>query len=128
MKVLRIATVALPAILSLAAPTRAAAQDAAAGERLFRQRCGTCHSVEAGQNRMGPHLAGVIGRASGSVEGARYSRAMGEFDVVWDAERIKAFIANPRDMLPGTTMMVRVPNESDRDSIVAYLGTLAPVQ
>lgn len=128
MKVLRIATVALPAILSLAAPTRAAAQDSAAGERLFRQRCGTCHSVEAGQNRMGPHLAGVIGRASGSVEGARYSRAMGDLDIVWDAEQIRTFIANPRAMLPGTTMMVAVPNEADRNSIVAYLETLATGQ
>ena len=53
----------------------ALAQDAAAGERQFKARCGSCHSVEAGQNRIGPELSRVVGREAGSVDGARYSAA-----------------------------------------------------
>ena len=102
----------------------AQAQDAAAGERLFRQRCGSCHSVQDGQNRAGPHLFGVIGRPAASVEGARYSPALRDSGLTWDAAQIETFIANPRKMVPRTTMSVSVPNESDRAGIVAYLQSL----
>ncbi|WP_234705801.1 c-type cytochrome [Sinorhizobium meliloti] len=66
------------------------------GARLFRQRCGSCHSIEAGQNRTGPSLAGVNGRMAGSVEGVRYSPALRDSNVVWNAETLVRFLANPR--------------------------------
>lgn len=102
----------------------ARAQDAAAGERLFRTRCGSCHTVLPGQNRVGPSLSGVIGRTAGSVEGARYSQAMRDLGVTWDGEQLATFLANPRAMVQGTTMTVSVPNQADRNNIVAYLQSL----
>ncbi|TIQ36554.1 MAG: c-type cytochrome, partial [Mesorhizobium sp.] len=36
--------------------------DAAAGERLFRQRCGACHQIATTRNGAGPHLQGMVGR------------------------------------------------------------------
>ena len=39
-------------------------------------RCDGCHSTQAGQNKIGPSLAGVVGRSSGSVPGYDYSDAM----------------------------------------------------
>ncbi|MEI8700950.1 c-type cytochrome [Mesorhizobium sp. M6A.T.Ce.TU.002.03.1.1] len=101
-------------------PSAASAQQAD-GERLFRQRCGTCHSLEPGQNRVGPHLSGVIGRTSGSVEGARYSAAMRESGIVWDSQSLDSFLAAPRQRVPGTSMTVGVPNAAQRAAIIGYL-------
>ncbi|BAF89274.1 MULTISPECIES: c-type cytochrome [Azorhizobium] len=101
------------------------AQDAAAGERLFRARCASCHAVESGQNRIGPSLSGVIGRKAGSLEGARYSQGMRALDVTWDAAQLDTYLANPRAMVPGTTMTVSVTSAADRAAITGYLQTLS---
>jgi cytochrome c len=49
-----------------------AAGNAAAGEQVFA-RCTVCHSPKAGENKIGPSLAGVVGRKSGSAPGYDYS-------------------------------------------------------
>src|SRR5690242_21766582 len=85
----------------LALGTRAMAADPAAGERIFRSQCAACHSVEPGQNRTGPSLAGVVGRRSGQVEGFPYSAAARKADVTWDQATLERFLANPRDVIPG---------------------------
>ncbi|WP_342240135.1 c-type cytochrome [Inquilinus sp. OTU3971] len=120
-------TLARPALLLafaalLGAPLPAAAQDAAAGERAFRTRCATCHSVEPGQNRAGPSLAGIVGRKAGSVEGARYSQALRDSGVTWDARSLDGFLADPRGTVPGTSMTVRLTDAAQRAAIIAYLS------
>lgn len=110
----------LLAAAGLLLPATASAQQAD-GERLFRQRCGACHSLEPGQNRAGPHLSGVIGRMAGSVEGARYSAAMRDSSIVWDGQSLDTFLTAPRQMVPGTSMAVGVPNAEQRAAIIAYL-------
>jgi cytochrome c len=125
MSVIRIAASLAVVLVPMLAPGLAAAQDVGAGERLFRQRCGSCHSVQPGQNRIGPHLDNIIGRKAGSVEGGRYSQGMRDLGVTWGGTQLNAFIANPRAVVPGTTMTVSVPNETDRTNIVAYLQGLA---
>lgn len=111
--------------VSVVMPAAALAQDSAAGERLFRTRCASCHALEAGQNRIGPSLSGVIGRAAGAAEGARYSQGLRDLAVAWDTARLDAFLANPRAMVKGTTMTVSVPGEADRAAIIAYLAEAA---
>jgi cytochrome c len=69
---------------TVALSSASGAQEAADGERLLQQRCGSCHSMEAGQNRLGPSLAGIFGQPAGRVEGARYSGAMRASNLVWD--------------------------------------------
>ena len=117
---LRFALTALLAAVGLLLSAAASAQQAD-GERLFRQRCGTCHSMEAGQNRAGPHLSGIIGRAAGTVEGARYSTAMQDSNIVWDDQSLDGFLAAPRRMVPGTSMTVGIPNAAQRAAIISYL-------
>ncbi|RWL02491.1 cytochrome c family protein [Mesorhizobium sp.] len=112
--------VALLAAVGLLLPVAASAQQAD-GERLFRQRCAACHSLEPGQTRAGPHLSGVIGRRAGSVEGARYSAALRGSDIVWDSGTLDAFLAAPRQRVPGTSMTVGVPNAAQRAAIIGYL-------
>ncbi|WP_254019951.1 c-type cytochrome [Mesorhizobium escarrei] len=98
--------------------------DAARGQKLFT-RCSGCHTT-TGENKAGPSLAGVFGRAAGKVDGARYSRAMASSNIVWDDVSIDAYLAGPTKFLPGTTMAIGVPNASDRADIIAYLRSLGP--
>ena len=116
----RLSLTALLTLAGLLLPAVASAQQAD-GERLFRQRCGACHTMEPGQNRVGPHLSGIVGRTAGSVEGARYSDAMRESGIVWDAQSLDTFLAAPRQMVQATTMTVGLPNAEQRAAIIAYL-------
>lgn len=119
------AAFAFTSLVCIVAPAISLAQEAADGERLFRQRCGACHALEAGQNKAGPHLDGIIGRKAGSVEGARYSRALQGAEITWDEPTLETFLANPRKAVAGTTMVVGVPNADQRKSIIAYLKTVS---
>lgn len=110
----------LLAILSLLYHLPAAAQDID-GARLFQQRCATCHSMEAGQNKAGPHLSGLIGRAAGTVEGATYSDAMRSSGITWDSQSLEAFLTAPGRMVRGTRMTVAIPNAGQRAAIIQYL-------
>ena len=49
-------------------PLAAMEGDADAGAKVFR-KCQACHSVEPGQNRVGPSLFGVVGKEAGAAEG-----------------------------------------------------------
>jgi cytochrome c len=111
---------AAAALLVLAALPPAHAQQAE-GERLFLQRCGACHAIDPARRTVGPHLAGVVGRAAGTVEGARYSAALRESGIVWDGATLDTFLAAPRRAVPGTTMTVSVPDAAQRAAIIAYL-------
>lgn len=110
--------------LLIAVPSRAGAQELE-GERLFRQRCASCHTLQQGQNRIAPHLARLVGRAAGSVEGARYSDAMRRSGTVWDEPSLGRFLANPRQVVPGTTMSIAVPSESERQALIAFLKAIS---
>lgn len=111
-------------VLCVGEALAASAQETGDGERQFRQRCAACHALEAGQNKAGPHLDGLIGRKAGSVEGARYSRAMQAAEITWDERTLDGFLANPRKAVAGTTMVVGVPNEAQRKAIIAYLKSV----
>lgn len=95
------------------------------GERLFRSRCGSCHGLNTGENRVGPHLSGLFGRAAGSVAGARYSNALSTSGFIWDEERLHAYLNNPRQVVPGTTMSASVRDQAQRSAIITYLQSLS---
>jgi cytochrome c len=98
---------------------------AAAGQDLFKHKCGSCHSVEAGKNRVGPSLAGVVGRKSASIETYSYSAAMRSSGLTWDPATLDTYLTNPRAKVPGTKMtFVGLPQANDRADIIAYLNTL----
>ncbi|HKX78436.1 MAG TPA: c-type cytochrome [Novosphingobium sp.] len=108
--------------LALAAPLLAAG-DAERGKALFA-RCAACHSVEPGKNKLGPSLAGTVGRKAGAVPGYKYSPAMTKSGKVWDAKALDAYLAAPTKAVPGTTMVIAVPNAEDRAHLIAYLATV----
>ncbi|WP_199230007.1 cytochrome c family protein [Azospirillum sp. TSH58] len=107
--------------LAASSPGLAAAQDAAAGEKVFNQ-CKACHTIEAGgPNRVGPNLHGVVGRKAGSVEAYKYSDAM-KNAAAWDEATLDAYLADPKSAVPGNKMaFAGVKNEQARKDLIAYL-------
>ena len=115
------------AILALAAsvlaPSAALAQegDPGRGERVYR-RCAACHSLDEGQNRVGPSLHGLWGRTAGTLEGFRYSDAMVAYGVVWSPETLDVYIESPQEHVRGTTMaFAGLNNPEHRAHLIAYL-------
>jgi cytochrome c len=104
-------------------PTVHAQGDAAAGEKVFAH-CAPCHSNKPGENKFGPSLAGVIGRKSGTEPGYSYSSAMKEANVTWDEKSLDEYLQGPGKFVRGTKMVYFVPNEKDRQDVIAYLKTL----
>ena len=112
-------------LLLAGSATAALAADPAAGEKIFKAQCGICHAAEAGQNRIGPTLFGVICRRSGSVPGFNYTADHKKLDVTWDAATLDKYLANPRAMVPDTTMIYAgLKDDAERADLVAYLETL----
>ena len=64
------------ATLSLGSSAGLAAGDRAAGQQFFATHCSACHATEPGVNKIGPSLAGVVGRKSGSGPGYANSPAI----------------------------------------------------
>jgi cytochrome c len=117
-----IASAAVICAVSAASPANAAG-DPAAGERAFAL-CAACHSTTAGERKIGPSLAGVFGRKSGSETGYSYSPALKAANITWDEHTLDQFLANPGADVHGTKMLVSVSNATDRQNIISYLQTL----
>jgi cytochrome c len=99
--------------------------DAANGEKIFA-KCKACHTVEAGKNKVGPSLAGVVGRKAGMAEGFNYSDAMKNSGLTWDEATLNTYLAGPKKLVPGTKMAFPgLPNEQDRLDVIAYLKSAA---
>ena len=89
-------------------------------------RCAGCHSTQAGQNKIGPTLAGVFDRPSGSVSGYNYSAAMKNAHLTWDDQTLDKFLQNPGGLVHGTKMFATVPDADTRQRVIAYLKSLQP--
>ncbi|BAE52230.1 c-type cytochrome [Paramagnetospirillum magneticum] len=88
--------------------------------------CKTCHKVEAGANGIGPSLHGVAGSKAGTAAaGFKYSPALTGWGKSWDDANLAAYIANPKDTIPGNKMVFAgLKNPADVSAMVEYLKTL----
>lgn len=111
------------AVLPLAAlPLASARADSAAQGKAMFAICAACHSLDAGVNKIGPSLNGVIGRKAGSAAGFEYSPAMKAAGFVWTPDKLAAFINNPAATVPGNKMSYAGAHNMDTaKSIVDYL-------
>lgn len=100
----------------------ASAQDAARGKALFEQ-CVACHSLQTGRNETGPHLHGLFGRKSASVDDYVYSPPLRRANVVWTAELLDGFLANPQSgPFRGNKMpFAGMADAAARADLIAYL-------
>lgn len=121
-----IAAIFAAAAAMLATPVFAEG-DAAEGKKAFR-KCAACHTVDQG-NRVGPNLAGIVGRPVASLEGFRYSAAMTAFAEdgpggakVWDEALLADYLAAPRSVVKGTSMVFPgIRNADELANLIAYL-------
>lgn len=112
-------------VLAAVAAAPAGAQgDVEAGKRIFRA-CLGCHSLSAGQHMTGPSLAHLFGRRAGGLDGfKRYSPAMRASGVVWGADTLDKFLANPQALVPGNWMTFPGIEEApDRAKLISFLRT-----
>lgn len=114
-------TAATPVVASDSQPS-----DADGRSELYTQsyaKCIACHELAKDKpHGLGPNLAGVFGREMGAVEGFRFSRAMRTGGLIWDEQSLDAFLKNPQQTVPGTTMpFAGIKNDRDRADIVSLL-------
>lgn len=93
------------------------------GPMLFA-RCLACHTDEdSGRHSIGPNLTKLIGRPFAQAPGYVYSDALKNREGSWDAETLNAFLANPQEFAPGTTMGLPGLPEDERTKIIDYINS-----
>jgi cytochrome c len=115
----------LAGLLFASVPMQAFADgDAVAGKNVFK-KCMACHAADKEQNKVGPHLVGIVGRKTASVEGFKYSDAMtakGAEGLVWDEANLTTYVQAPKAFVAGTKMAFSgIKDETDIANLIAYL-------
>ena len=115
-------------LLALCTPVSAqqnaqlSAQSVRRGQVVFETICVACHALDS--HRAGPALRGVVGRVAGKAPDFFYSEAMESATHVWDRAKLKAWLTNPENLVPGQEMNFHLDSARDRDDVVAYLASL----
>ena len=118
---------AIAAAALVASAHAAGAQDAAAGEHVFR-KCKACHEIGPdAANMVGPVLNGVVGRPAGSYPGYHYSDANKGSGLTWDEATLTAYLKNPQAKVPHTKMAFPgLTVDADIANVIAYLEQFGP--
>ncbi len=127
----------LPLLFSFAvmlfAATPGQAQDADAGEKVYK-KCKACHQVGPdAKHRTGPILNGVVDRAAASAEGYKYKKsivAAAEQGLVWDEAQLMQYLSNPTQYLRAyldnpkakSAMTFKLKNEQEQRDVIAFLA------
>ncbi len=119
------ATASAPATAAADEPSLAALLAAASVERGAKvsRKCAACHTFGAGgRNRVGPNLWDVVGAAVASRGGFAYSDALTGLGGDWSYERLDAFLAKPKEFLPGVKMsFAGIRKPGDRAALIAFM-------
>jgi cytochrome c len=111
----------------LAACNLASAADTSAesGKKVFQSRCQTCHGITGpADSSLGPNLAGVVGRKSGSADTGVHSRATVGSGTVWTRSSLRRYLSEPAREMPGTIMSAQVKDPQELEALLNFLETL----
>ena len=90
-----------------------------AGAKLFKNHCGTCHSIDpAATPRQGPNLNGMLQRKAGTLEGYKYSPGLKAAGWQWSAEQLDLWLTDPKALVPDTLMSVYKQKDPDKRKII----------
>jgi cytochrome c len=107
---------------TLYAQNAASAGNAQTGEAVFKRACATCHSIDPAKPKLtGPTLKGIVGKKAATGDFKRYSPGLRQSAITWDTATLERYLANPRDVVKGGTMLFRLPRPQDRADVIAYL-------
>lgn len=119
-KIILATAVALSVLFPAAVPVRGRAKgDAEAGGAAFEKRCTGCHALD--HEKVGPRLAGVIGRKAGSIQTFPYSDAIKKSGLVWNEQLLDQWLSDPDSLIPDNDMAFRLNNADERAAIIAFL-------
>jgi cytochrome c2 len=108
-------------VLFAASGTAYADGDAARGQKKFDD-CAACHSLENGDNKIGPSLHGIVGRKAAELADFRFSPALKRSGITWTPETLDTFIADPQKAVPANRMpFAGMPDAGERADLIAYL-------
>ncbi len=93
------------------------------GKETFEKRCTGCHSLD--NEKTGPHLRGVYGRAAGSLPSFPYSDSLRKSGVTWDAATLDKWLSDPDAFVPDNDMAFRVASAQERAAVIDYLKRLS---
>ncbi len=89
--------------------------------------CMACHHFDiTGPTHLAPSLKNIVGRVVASDGFSRYSPGLKAAGGVWTEERLRAFIANPSEFAPGSTMPKLPLSEKEIATIVDLLKGARP--
>jgi len=67
--------------------------NARTGRQVFEAYCAKCHSLDPGEpGKRGPHLAGLLQRRYGAVEGFPYRMVWPSADPLWTPDQLNAYL------------------------------------
>jgi cytochrome c len=119
--ILAMAALIVAAVFFSACQTSVRADDSA-GKDVFERRCGGCHALD--NDKEGPRLRGVFGRQSGSVSTFKYSDAVKNAKITWNAELIDKWLIDPDKLIPNNDMAFHVESADERRAVIGYLKNL----
>lgn len=117
-------TAAYGLILALVAVAPMQVQ-AADGAKVFK-KCKACHSLETGKHKLGPSLAGVVGRKAGTADGYTKYKGLKDADWTWTEVELMAYLENPTVYTKAKTsnrssMSLKLKKEDQRKAVINFL-------
>ena len=115
-----IRSLASASLLAFSLASQAADCDVGAGQQVFQTKCSACHALDA--DRVGPHLAGIVGRPIGAVAGFAYSADLAGANSNWTVEQPDRWLTSPAKMFPDTAMAFGgLRNAGERQAVLCFL-------
>ena len=122
------AVFALAAVLPSHAGLAQPAPVQPSGAKLFARQCAACHSIVAGETRVGPSLYGIVGRTVAGQADFAYSDALrqrGAARMVWTPENLDQWLTDSGTYVPGSVMNFRVADQQKRAAMITYLSDIS---